>query len=167
MESSTSLKLSSHFDASDPTLEKLLAAPLSIYYFHPRSEPPSAVPIRPKGAATKFCLWGDRFIGTKTHLPPKFSFSLDFGHFRYFENNVKCKILIRVKKEVTEMSLVSGGTSPADFSTGGDAPPRSPGFRRPCSSRPAPPSLRLRGVGGSGRGWGSASWVSAPSRSVS
>ena len=33
-----------------------------------------------RGVATKFCL-GDGFMGTQTHLPPKFSFSSDFGHF--------------------------------------------------------------------------------------
>ena len=26
-------------------------------------------------------VWGDGFMGTQTHLPPKFSFSSDFGHF--------------------------------------------------------------------------------------
>ena len=36
-----------------------------------------------KGIAMKFCLGGGGhgFIGTQTHLPPKFSFSSDFGHF--------------------------------------------------------------------------------------
>ena len=33
-----------------------------------------------RGVATKFCL-GDGFIGTETHLPPKFSLPSDFGHF--------------------------------------------------------------------------------------
>ena len=31
--------------------------------------------------ATKFCLGGDGFMGTQTHVSPKFSFSSDFGHF--------------------------------------------------------------------------------------
>ena len=35
-----------------------------------------------KGVATKFWLGGGvEFIGTQTHLPQKFSFSSDFGHF--------------------------------------------------------------------------------------
>ena len=33
-----------------------------------------------KGAA-KFCLRGDGFMGTQTHLPPKSIFSSDIGHF--------------------------------------------------------------------------------------
>ena len=33
-----------------------------------------------RGVATKFCL-GDGFIDTQTHLPLKFSFSSDIGHF--------------------------------------------------------------------------------------
>ena len=33
-----------------------------------------------RGVATKFCLGGG-FMGTQTHLPPKLSFSSDFGHF--------------------------------------------------------------------------------------
>ena len=33
-----------------------------------------------RGVATTF-FWGDGFIGTQTHIPQKFSFSSDFGHF--------------------------------------------------------------------------------------
>ena len=36
----------------------------------------------PRGVATNFCLGGgDGFIGSQTHLLPKFSFYSDFGHF--------------------------------------------------------------------------------------
>ena len=70
------------------------------------------------------------FGGTDSWAPKptylqKFSFSSDFAH--YFENFGKCKICKCVKKKDTEISS-SGGTSPADFSTAGDASPR---FRRP------------------------------------
>ena len=34
-----------------------------------------------QGRLHKVSIGGDRCIGTQTHLPPKFSFSLDFGHF--------------------------------------------------------------------------------------
>ena len=33
------------------------------------------------GASPRSFVWGDGFIGTQTHLPPKFNFSSDFGHF--------------------------------------------------------------------------------------
>ena len=33
------------------------------------------------GAAPRSFVWVDGFIGTQTHLPPKFSFFSDFGHF--------------------------------------------------------------------------------------
>ena len=34
--------------------------------------------------------WGNGFIGTQIHLPPKISFSSDFGHFiREMLENVK------------------------------------------------------------------------------
>ena len=33
------------------------------------------------GASPPSFIWGDGFMGTQTHLPPKFSFSSDFGHF--------------------------------------------------------------------------------------
>ena len=32
------------------------------------------------GASPRTFIWGDGFIGTQTHIPPKFSFSPDFGH---------------------------------------------------------------------------------------
>ena len=41
-----------------------------------------------RGAAAKFSLGGGGFIGTQTHLPHKFSFSLDFCHFIYIP--LKC-----------------------------------------------------------------------------
>ena len=36
---------------------------------------PGAPPLDPP------LVWGDGFIGTQTHLPPKLNFSSDFGHF--------------------------------------------------------------------------------------
>ena len=45
-----------------------------------------------RGVATKFCLGGDRFIGTQTHIPQKF-------RPLYFENGGKCKIFICVRKK--------------------------------------------------------------------
>ena len=88
------------------------------------------------GAPPRNFRWGDEFMGTHTHLPPKVSFSSDFGNF--FENVGKCKILIRVNKQQKQSCwniLISSGTSPADFSTGRDAShrPPSPRFRRPCT----------------------------------
>ena len=49
-------------------------------------------------------------IGTQTHLPPKFSFSSNLGHFvlKMLEN---AKILY-VKKKYTEMSKFLGGRNP-------------------------------------------------------
>ena len=77
-----------------------------------------------KGAATKFCLRGDGFMGTQTHLPPKSIFSSDFGHFIL-------KMLDYIQKNyVSRKKLLKyhnfGGTSPADFSTAGDVSPRLP-----------------------------------------
>ena len=44
------------------------------------------------GASPRSIVWGDGFIGTRTHLPPKFSFSSDFGHFilKMVENAKLC-----------------------------------------------------------------------------
>ena len=42
--------------------------------------PPSPLGTAFRGVATKFYM-GDGFMGTQTYLPPKFSFSSDFGHF--------------------------------------------------------------------------------------
>ena len=74
-------------------------------------------------ASPRSFVWGDGFIGTQTHLPQKFSFSSDFGHF-IFENSGRCKTFICVKKKHAEISSFLGGTSLADFSTAGDASPR-------------------------------------------
>ena len=35
----------------------------------------------PQGRRHKVLFGGDGFMGTQIHLPPKFSFSSDFGHF--------------------------------------------------------------------------------------
>ena len=63
-------------------------------------------------------------MGTQTHLPQKFSFSSDFGHFilKMLEN-AKFAYL-RVKKKYNYYNL--WGTSPADFSTAGTLPPVPP-----------------------------------------
>ena len=41
----------------------------------------TAVPDRRSGASPRSFVWWGVFICTQTHLPPKFSFSSDFGHF--------------------------------------------------------------------------------------
>ena len=56
---------------------------------------------------------------TQTHLPPKLSFSSDFGHF--IMKMSEMKILIRVKKKDTDISAVLEDV-PADFSTGDVTP---------------------------------------------
>ena len=67
-------------------------------------------------------VWGDGFIGIQTHLPPKLSFSSDFGHFilKMVEN---AKYSSVSRKKDAKISSFLGETSPADFSTAGDASP--------------------------------------------
>ena len=74
-----------------------------------------------RSAATKFSLGGgDEFVGAQPTYPQYLFFLRFWPH--YFEN-VRCTILIRVKKKVIEIViLISGGTSPADFSIGGTRP---------------------------------------------
>ena len=49
--------------------------------FPPHILADSAVPpFHPRASPRRF-VWGNEFIGTQVHLPPKFSFSSDFGHF--------------------------------------------------------------------------------------
>ena len=80
-----------------------------------------------KGVATKFWLGGGGsdvgFIGTQTHLPQKFSFSSDFGHFIL-------KILENAEKKFQEKSYwniqISGGSAPAFFKVRGSWPPPPP-----------------------------------------
>ena len=86
------------------------------------------------GASPRSFVWGDGFIGTQTHLPPKFSFSSDFGQF--ILEMVENAKLSCVKKNDAEISYFLGGTSPADFSTAGDA-----------SARPPPPAFDAHGGG--------------------
>ena len=77
------------------------------------------------GVATKFYLGGDGFIGTQTYLPPKFSFSSDFGHFilKMVENAKK--IFVSRKKDA-EMSYFLGGRPPLIFRLRGTRPPVPP-----------------------------------------
>ena len=69
--------------------------------------------------------WGDGFIGTQTHLPPKVSFSPDFVHFilKMLENET-----IRVKKKVSEMYSFFGGGRPPLVSRPEGRVPRPPAF---------------------------------------
>ena len=77
-----------------------------------------------KGVVTKFCL-GDGFMGTQTHLPPKFSFSSDFGHFNLkMLKNSKFSFVSR--KKVPEISSFLGDV-PRRFLDWGTHPP-SPAF---------------------------------------
>ena len=63
-----------------------------------------------KGVATKFVLeFG--FIGTQTHLPPKFSFSSDFGHF-IFKMSENAKFLYVSRKKILEYPNFCGGRLP-------------------------------------------------------
>ena len=74
---------------------------------------------------------GKRFMGTQTHLPPKFSFSTDFGHFisKVLENakfaNVSRKKILKYHNFWRDV--------PADFSTVGTRPP-APAFDTHVSS---------------------------------
>ena len=67
---------------------------------------------------------GDGFIGTLTHLPPKLSFSSDFGHFilKMVEN---AKFPQCEEKKMLKYHHF-WGKSPSDFSTAGDASPVPP-----------------------------------------
>ena len=69
-------------------------------------------------------------MATQTYLPPKFSFSTDFGHFilKMLEN---AKFAYVSRKNILKYQFL-GGTSPADFSTAGDASP--PPFLTPMMS---------------------------------
>ena len=59
-------------------------------------------------------------MSTQTHLPPKCSFSSDFGHFNLkILENAKMAYVTKILKYHN-----FGGTSPADFSTAGDPSPR-------------------------------------------
>ena len=97
----------------------------------------------------------DGFMGTKTHLPPKLSFSSDFGHFisKMLENAKFANVL---RKKILKYQFL-GGTSPADFSTAGDASPPPP-LSTPMPSRHVPPKSPPKGgttarrLGGGGRG---------------
>ena len=61
------------------------------------------------GASPRNFDWGGGvgFIGTQTHLPPKFSCSSDFGHFilKMLENAKKYVL----RKKDTEISILLGG----------------------------------------------------------
>ena len=64
-----------------------------------------------KGVATKFCL-GGRIHRHPTHLPPKFSFSSDFGH--YIKKNVtKCIIFTHTSMSSSGVATGGGGASGA------------------------------------------------------
>ena len=78
------------------------------------------------GASPRNFVWGNGFIGTQSHLPPKFSFS-DFGHFILkMVENAKFRYLCVKKKIMKYHNFL--GTSPADFSTAGDVSSPSPVF---------------------------------------
>ena len=80
------------------------------------------------GASPRSFVWGDGFIGTQTHLPPKCSFSSDFSYFIWkMVENAK---LSCVKKKGTEISSFLGGRPPLIFRLRGTRPP-VPRFRRP------------------------------------
>ena len=89
--------------------------------------------VQTRDVSTKFC-WGDGFIGTQTHLPPKFSFSSDFGHFilKMMEN---AKI-VHMGQKKAEISSFLGGTSPQIVRLrGARLPVPPPRFRRPWCRR--------------------------------
>ena len=67
----------------------------------------------------------DGFIGTQTHLTPKFSFFSDFGHFILkMVENAKFPY---VSKRYINISF-SGGRPPLIFQLRGTRPPRPPAF---------------------------------------
>ena len=77
------------------------------------------------GASPRSFVRGDGFIGTQTHLPPKFGFSSDFGHFILkMVKNAKFSSMSRKKKMLKYHHF--WGDVPADFSTAGDASPVPP-----------------------------------------
>ena len=95
--------------------------------------------LRPcRRVATKLCLGGG-FLGTQTHLPPKFSFFLGFRPL-YFENDGKCKVCIYVKKKDTEILLFLGDVPRKFFDCGGRVPPAPP----PPISTPMRPCVVIR-----------------------
>ena len=70
---------------------------------------------------------GDGFIGIQTHLPPKLSFSSDFGHFILkMVENAKYSSVSR-KKDAKISSFLGGGRPPLIFRLRGTRPP-SPFF---------------------------------------
>ena len=82
-------------------------------------------------------------VGTQTHLPLKFSFSTDFGHFisKMLENAKFANVSIKRCWNV----IISGGTSPLIFRLRGTRPPRPPAFdahdqTRFCQDVPIPSS---------------------------
>ena len=71
----------------------------------------------------------DGFIGTQTHLPQKFSFSSDFGHFilKIVDNNAKFSSVSR--KNMLKYHHFWGGDVPRwFFDCGGRVPPVPPTF---------------------------------------
>ena len=77
-----------------------------------------------RGVATRICL-GGRIHGHPNPPPQKIWFLLGLWPL-YFENVVKCKIVIRVKKKIQKYHNFWGWTSPADFLAAGDAYPVPP-----------------------------------------
>ena len=75
------------------------------------------------GAATKFWL-GGRILVRQIHLPPKFDFSSDFGHF-ILKILKKSIFLLFPFLKILKIAI-SVGTSPFMFLTGGTRPPRPP-----------------------------------------
>ena len=80
-----------------------------------------------RGAATKFWLGGGGpILLRQAHLPPNSDFSPDFGHF-FLKILKNMKFLVSPLKKTVVKIVISGGTSPSDFSTGERVPPRLPG----------------------------------------
>ena len=85
-----------------------------------------------RGVATKFFFGGDGFIGTQTHLPPKISFSSDFGHFILkMVGNAKYSSVSR--KKDAKISSFLGGRPPLIFRLRGTRPPVPPPLSTPMN----------------------------------
>ena len=91
---------------------------------------------RDPGASPPSFVLGDGFMGSQTHLLPKFSFSLDFGHFisKMLE---KAKFPNVSREKILKCPNFGGDIPRWFFDCGGRVPP-SPRFRRSCPDPPSP-----------------------------
>ena len=85
--------------------------------------------VRSQGRRHEILIRGVGFIGAQTHLPPKLSFSTDFGHFIL---KMLTKTLYVLRKKILKYPNFWRGVDPAVFKSAGVVTPRPPPRRRPC-----------------------------------